>query len=90
MQKTCILHGKSPDASANEKERGSETAGATCAGDEAQGVIAWLHVLPEVDVAVVEDVLMQVQVVKALQPIQAWLSLATFILTHTCNMVQTI
>ena len=38
----------------------------TCAGNEAQGVVARLHVFPEVDVRVVEDVLMQVEVVKAL------------------------
>lgn len=38
----------------------------TCAGDEVQAVIAWLHVLPEVDVGVVEDVGVQVQVVESL------------------------
>lgn len=39
----------------------------TCAGDEAQSIIARLHVLPEVDVGVVENVLMQVEVVEALR-----------------------
>lgn len=39
----------------------------TCAGNEAQSVVARLHVLPEVDVGVVEDVLMQVEVVEALR-----------------------
>lgn len=38
----------------------------TCAGDEAQCIISRLHVLPEVNVGVVENVLMQVQVVEAL------------------------
>ncbi len=37
-----------------------------CAGDEAQGVVAWLHVLPEVHIGVVEDVGVQVEVVEAL------------------------
>ena len=39
----------------------------TCAGNEAQGIVSGLHVLPEVNVGVVEDVLMQVEVVKALR-----------------------
>lgn len=39
----------------------------SCAGDEAQGVVAWLHVLPEVHVGVVEDVGVQVEVVEALR-----------------------
>ena len=38
----------------------------TCAGNKPKSVVTWLHVLPEVDVGVVEDVLVQVQVVKAL------------------------
>lgn len=39
----------------------------TCAGDEPQRVIAWLHVLPEVGVGVVEDVSMGRQVVRGLR-----------------------
>ncbi len=38
----------------------------TCAGDEAEGVVAVLGVLPELDVAVVEDVRTGVQVVEGL------------------------
>mmetsp|Transcript_14192 Transcript_14192/g.42859 ORF Transcript_14192/g.42859 Transcript_14192/m.42859 type:complete len:266 (-) Transcript_14192:1319-2116(-) len=38
----------------------------SCAGDEAQGVVARLHVLPEVDVGVVEDVAALVEVPEAL------------------------
>lgn len=38
----------------------------TGAGDEAQSVIAWLHVLPEVHVGVVEDVGVHVEVVETL------------------------
>ena len=38
----------------------------TCAGDEAQGVIATLRILPEVDVAVVKDVSLDVDIVEAL------------------------
>ena len=38
----------------------------TCAGDEAKSVIAMLRILPELDVAVVEDIGMWVQVVEAL------------------------
>ena len=40
---------------------------ATCAGNEAKGVVARLHVLPEVHVGVVEDVGMEVEVVEALR-----------------------
>ena len=36
------------------------------AGDEAEGIIARLHVLPEVDVGVVEDIGVQVEIVEAL------------------------
>ena len=39
----------------------------TGTGDEAEGVVAGLHVLPEVDVLVVEDVAVLVQVVEALR-----------------------
>lgn len=39
----------------------------TCAGNESQGIVSRLHVLPEVNVGVVEDVLMQVEVVEALR-----------------------
>lgn len=39
----------------------------TCAGNESKGIISWLHVLPEVNVGVVEDVLMKVEVVEALR-----------------------
>ena len=39
----------------------------TSTGDEAQGVIPRLHVLPEMHIGVVEDVRVQVQVVKALR-----------------------
>lgn len=46
----------------------------TCTGDEAEGIIARLHILPEVDVAVIEDVLVQVEVVEALQAAHRWLS----------------
>lgn len=38
----------------------------TCAGNEAKGIISRLHVLPEVDVGVVEDVAVEVEVVEAL------------------------
>lgn len=37
-----------------------------CAGDEAECIISWLHVLPEVDIGVIEDVGVQVEIVKAL------------------------
>lgn len=37
------------------------------AGNEAHGVVAGLHVLPEVDVGVVEDVGVHVEVVEALR-----------------------
>lgn len=36
------------------------------AGNESKGIVAWLHVLPEMDVRVVEDVGVQVEVVEAL------------------------
>ena len=39
----------------------------TRAGDEAEGVVAGLHVLPEVDVGVIEDVARLVEVVEALR-----------------------
>ena len=39
----------------------------TSTGDEAQGVVSRLHVLPEMHIGVVEDVRVQVQVVKALR-----------------------
>ena len=39
----------------------------TCAADEAPGVVARLHVLPELAVGVVEDVGVVVQVVEALR-----------------------
>ena len=39
----------------------------SCAGDEAKGVISGLHVFPEMDVGVVEDVRMQIEVVEALR-----------------------
>ena len=45
----------------------AEQQGRTSAGNEAQGVITRLHVLPEVHVGVVEDVGVQVEVVKALR-----------------------
>ena len=38
----------------------------TCAGDEAESVVAVLRVLPEVDVAVVEDVCGHIDVVEGL------------------------
>ena len=38
----------------------------TCARDETKSVISRLHVLPEVDVRVVEDIAMEVEVVEAL------------------------
>ena len=46
------------------RQRGGQRA---CAGDEAQGVKAGLHVLPKLQVAVVEDVAAPVQVAKALR-----------------------
>lgn len=39
----------------------------TCATDEAKSVVAWLSILPEMDVGVVEDVRMKVGVVEGLQ-----------------------
>lgn len=39
----------------------------TGAGDEAQSIIAWLHVLPEVNIGVVEDVGVHVEVVETLR-----------------------
>ena len=39
----------------------------TSTGDEAQGVVPRLHVLPEMHIGVVEDVGVQVQVVEALR-----------------------
>ena len=41
--------------------------GRACAGDEAPGVVAGLHVLPELQVGVVEDVAVAVQVGEALR-----------------------
>ena len=38
----------------------------TCAGNESKGIVSGLHVLPEVDVLVIEDVAVQVEVVEAL------------------------
>ena len=38
----------------------------TCAGDEPQGVIPRLHVLPKVHIGVIEDVGVQVEIVEAL------------------------
>ena len=43
-----------------------DVASPTCAGNEAQGIIAMLCVLPEVDVGVVEDVCVLVQVEEGL------------------------
>lgn len=45
--------------------RADEKVGAS-AGNEAQGVIARLHVLPEVDVGVVEEVSIGVEIVESL------------------------
>ena len=39
----------------------------SCAGDEAKGIISRLHVLPEMDVGVVEDVRVQIEIVEALR-----------------------
>ena len=39
----------------------------SCAGNEAKGIISRLHVLPEMDIGVVEDVRVQVEVVEALR-----------------------
>ena len=38
----------------------------TCAGDEAVDIVAVLSILPEIDVAMVEDVSPDIQVVEAL------------------------
>ena len=39
----------------------------TCAGDEVDGIIAMLRVLPKLDVAVIEDILVGVHIVEGLR-----------------------
>lgn len=45
--------------------RADQKVGAS-AGDEAQGIVSRLHVLPEMNVGMVEDVCVEVEVVEAL------------------------
>ena len=54
----CVTH--------HSKSIGPDKEVGPCAGYEANGIVAGLHVLPEVDVAVVENVCMQIHVVEAL------------------------
>ena len=50
-----------------EESVGSDEEVGACATDETKGVIPWLHVLPEMNIAMIEDICCTIQIMEALR-----------------------